>query len=182
MPEPGFVYSIVILVPPMLGILFSYLMLEKSYKNAKAIGMGERVEKEKKQLKAIMSIFVFVPLGYALLEWLVFLSSIGVLGAGYDEEKVTTAVAVGAEMAGLGGFFITCGIGFACVRQNQKEYSILSTRPYDKLNADEVVEARSPRMVRKLLIRLVIYQVLAILLLAAVIFLMKMDLEAFLNS
>lgn len=177
MPEPGLVDGAAIVLPSLIGIALSYLMLARSYRRARDIGMKDRTPSEKKQLRTILSIFVWTPFAYSLLELLVYLKAVGVLDGGYDSELLTGTVGLGCAIAGLGGFFLTSWIGLACARSNKKEYEQLAVR-LSQSNAEELTEGRDPVMIRKLIVKLSFYQALAILMLVVVIWLMRVDTSA----
>ena len=177
MPEPGLVDGATIVLPSLIGIVLSYLMLSRSYRRARDIGMKDRTPSEKKQLRTILTIFVWIPFAYSLLELLVYLKAVGVMDGGYDSELLTGTVGLGCAVAGLGGFLLTSWIGMACAMSNRKEFEQLAARR-SEANAEEVPEGRDPVMVRKLILKLSLYQVLAILVLVVVIWLMRVDTSA----
>ncbi len=164
----------VILVPPLLGILLSLLMMKRSYKKALELGFPKPDPKEKALMQNVMLIFVGVPFAYSLLEVVVLLKLIGCFNGTYSLDNLTAVMDLGSQIAGFGGFILTVAVGLIIVKQIHKENQALAAR-LSQPNPEAIRSARDPRAFKNMMMKLVAVEVISILLLAVVIWLMKLD-------
>lgn len=166
--------ALVIVVPPLIAIALCFLMLNRSYKKALELGFPKPDPNEKNMMKNVLLIFVGVPFAYSLLELVVLLKMLGCFNGTYSLDNLTAVMDLGSQVAGFGGFVLTISVGLIVVKQIHRNNQQLSAR-LSNPNPGEILAGRDPAAFKKMMMKLVVVEVLSILLLAAVIWLMKLD-------